>query len=96
LPLTAGDSVANQRAERFAAVIELAARDPKSAIDSILVLRIDALAEAPAFAAALSDAAKEMRAGRGDAAAMALVRARRALAGQPTSRDSLARWGIIR
>jgi len=92
---TSPDTAAIARADRFTRVVELAARHPRSAIDSLLVLRIDALADAPAFAAALGDAVTAMRAGRGDAATSALARARRTLAGSPAARDSLSRWGLV-
>jgi hypothetical protein len=94
-PLTTSDSAAKARIDRFAAVVELAARDPRSAVDSLLVLRIDALGEEPSFAAAVSDAASALRQGKTEEASAALIRARRALAGAPLVRDSLARWGII-
>jgi len=94
-PATSPDTAAIARADRFTRIVELAARHPRSAIDSLLVLRIDALADAPAFAAALGDAVTAMRGGRGDAATSALARARRALAGSPTARDSLSRWGLV-
>jgi hypothetical protein len=93
--LTAADSATRSRLDRFAAVVELASHDGPSAIDSLLVLRIDALGDEPAFAAALSDAANAMRRGKSDEATNALARARRALAGSPIVRDSLARWGIV-
>ena len=93
--LTVSDSADNARADRFARIIELAARDPGAAADSLLLLRIDALTGAPAFAAALGDAAQAMRAGKGDVATAALARARRALAGVPVVHDSLGRWGIV-
>ena len=83
------------RAERFSSIIELTSRAPQAAIDSLLVLRIEALTDAPAFADALSDAANAMRRGRSADATTALTRARRLLAGAPTARDSLARWGIV-
>jgi hypothetical protein len=94
-PLTVSDSVANARAERFARLVELAGRDPRAAVDSLLLLRVDALGDAPTFAAALSDAVAAMRAGKSDASASALARARRALAGPPIVRDSLGRWGNL-
>jgi hypothetical protein len=93
--LTVSDSAANARADRFARIVEVAAREPSAAVDSLLLLRIDALADAPAFAAALGDAASAIRAGKGDAATTALARARRALAGAAIVRDSLGRWGIV-
>ena len=94
-PLTASDSAANARELRFARIIQVAPRDPRAAADSLLLLRIDALADAPAFAAALGDAVAAMRAGNGSAATSALARARRLLAGAPVVQDSLGRWGIV-
>ncbi|HEY4217383.1 MAG TPA: DUF4175 family protein [Gemmatimonadaceae bacterium] len=89
------DSASRQRADRFARIVELAASAPSAAIDSILLLRIQVLGENTAFAAALHDAAVAMRAGKSTDATSALSRARRALAGAPTSRDSLSRWGLL-
>ena len=89
------DSAARRRLDRFEAIIELANGNASAAIDSLLVLRIDALSDAPAFAAALGDAANAMRGGKSAAATDALARARRALAGAPIARDSLTRWGIV-
>jgi len=89
------DSSTGRRMERFANIVELAARNTSAAIDSLLILRIDALIDAPAFAAALSDAATAMRRGQSAVATEALARARRLLAGEPIARDSLTRWGIV-
>lgn len=94
-PRTASDSAANAREGRFARILQVAPRDPHAAADSLLLLRIDALADAPAFAAALGDAVDAMRAGNGGAATSALARARRLLAGEPVVQDSLGRWGIV-
>jgi hypothetical protein len=91
--LAAPDSATQRLADRFTRVIDLIERDTRAATDSLLVLRIDALTTAPAFAAALSDAANAMRSGKSDEATQALARARRALAGSPVSRDTLSRWG---
>ena len=93
--LSAADSAAHSRLIRFANIVDLVQRDQKSAIDSLLVLRIDALADEPSFASALSDAADAMRRGRANEASIALARARRTLAGAPVARDSLARWSIV-
>jgi hypothetical protein len=82
-------------ADRFLRILDLAARNQGAAADSLLVLRIDALADNPPFAAALSDAANAIRRRRGDDATSAFVRARRALGGAPVALDSIARWGII-
>ena len=94
-PLTVSDSAANARADRFARIVELAGRDPRAATDSLLLLRIDALTDAPSFAAALGDAVTAMRTGKSDAATAALARARRALAGPAIVQDSLGRWGNV-
>lgn len=94
-PFTAGDSATQARADRFVNIVELAAKNPAAATDSLLLLRIDALTDAPQFASALSDAATAMRRGKSDDATNALARARRALAGAPAARDSIARWGIV-
>jgi hypothetical protein len=94
-PLSPADSAAHSRLLRFANVIELVQRDQRAAIDSLLILRIDALSDEPRFASALSDAADAMRRGKAVEAADALTRARRVLAGPPLARDSLARWNIV-
>jgi uncharacterized protein DUF4175 len=89
------DTAGSARARRFARIVAQARRHPAAAIDSLLVLRIDALAAAPEFAAALHDAATAMRGRRPADAAAALAHARRLLAGAPVVRDSIARWGIV-
>ena len=91
--LTSGDSTTQHLSDRFTRIIDLVARDASAATDSLLVLRIDALTDAPAFAAALSDAASAMRSGKSNDATQALARARRLLVGSPVSRDTLSRWG---
>jgi hypothetical protein len=89
------DSISRARENRLTRIIELSANNAPAAMDSLLLLRIDALGDEPAFAAALSDAIAAMRRGKRDEATTALGRARRSLAGSPIVRDSLARWGII-
>jgi hypothetical protein len=89
------DSARHARTERFLRVLEFVNADRAAAVDSLLLLRIDALGSEPAFAAALGDAANALRRGRADAARDALVRARRALAGPTVVRESLARWGAV-
>jgi hypothetical protein len=91
----AGESARRAIAKRFMHVLALAESNPGAAPASLLVLRIDALGGSPEFASALGDAATALRRGRGGDATAALVRARRALAGAPVARDSIARWGII-
>ena len=93
--LSPADSAAHSRLERFANIVDLVQRDQRAAIDSLLLLRIDALSDEPVFASALSDAADAMRKGKAADASNALTRARRALAGTQVARDSLARWSIV-
>jgi hypothetical protein len=93
--LSPADSAAHGRLLRFANIVDLIQRDQRAAIDSLLVLRIDALADEPSFASALSDAADAMRRGKAVEASNALTRARRVLAGPTVARDSLARWSIV-
>ena len=94
-PGTTADSALRSRIGRFVRAVELASRNPGPAIDSLLLLRIDALPDAPTFAATLRDAIDALRRGRSGDATAALARARRALAGPSFSRDSIARWGLI-
>ncbi len=89
------DSALRDRTERFLRIVELSNRDARAAVDSLLLFRIDALADNPPFAAAVADAAAAMRTGKSAAATTALARARRALGGAPAARDSLGRWGVI-
>jgi hypothetical protein len=77
------------RRERFYAALDRLEAEPGAAIDSLTILRVDALTPAPVFAAALGTAIDDLRAGR-DATA-SLLSARRALSGAPTS-GAQTRW----
>jgi hypothetical protein len=87
------DPVARRRGETFARATELLARDPTAAADSLLVMRVGALVDAPALAAALDDAARLLRRGDSVRVALAWARVRRALGGEPRRRDSIPAWG---
>jgi hypothetical protein len=79
-----------RRQARFAAALDrLGASDP-SAADTLALLRLDALADAPALATAIGAAIDALRAGRD--ATDALVRARRMLAGEVETRRTLPAW----
>jgi hypothetical protein len=93
--LSPADSAAHSRLVRFANIVDLVQRDQRAAIDSLLILRIDALSDEPSFASALSAAADAMRRGKSNEASDALSRARRVLAGPAIAQDSLARWSIV-
>jgi hypothetical protein len=73
------DPAAARRAERLAAAVELASRNPGAAIDSLVLLRVESLDAAPALAVALADVLEALR-GQRDATAL-LARARRVAEG---------------
>ena len=79
VPRPPADPAAARRAARLAAAIELSSREPAAAIDSLVLLRVEALDAAPPLAAAIADALEALRGGR-DATAL-LARARRVAEG---------------
>ena len=86
------DPVARERAESFARASALLATDRNAAADSLLVMRVGALGDAPVLAAVLDTAARVTRRGSADAVSLAWARVRRALGGAPLRRDSLPAW----
>ncbi len=81
-------------ARRFEGVLAmLGTAAPGAAADSLALLRVEALEDAPSFASAVGEALEAMRRGRGDAAAVALARARRALLPAARPASALPRWG---
>jgi hypothetical protein len=74
---------------RFHAALELLSRDPAAAVDSLVLVRVDALAELPRLAAALDAAIADLRSGRDATAALRV--AWRALVGEPSS-GRASRW----
>jgi hypothetical protein len=91
-PRAAIDSAHLEREERFARIVEMAGRGSAGVVDSLLLLRIDALTGTPTFASALGEMANALRRGDRPGASIAVVKARRALAGPVVVRDSLGRW----
>lgn len=91
-PRFVADPVARRRAESFARASALLATDRDAAADSLLVLRVGALGDAPALAAVLDTAARVTRRGSPAEVALAWARVRRALGGAPVKRDSLSAW----
>jgi hypothetical protein len=85
------------RAARLEEALAALAREPAAAVDSLMLLRLDALAggegapPATALARALGEAVDALRAGR-DATA-ALARARRLVALEPAPTTTLPSWG---
>jgi hypothetical protein len=91
-PRFVADPVARRRAESFARASALLATDRDAAADSLLVMRVGALGDAPSLAAVLDTAARVTRRGSADEVAVAWARVRRALGGAPLRRDSLPAW----
>jgi len=89
-PRQPADPAAARRAERLANAIVLSATAPAAAIDSLVLLRVEALDAAPTLAAALGDALDAMRNGR-DATAW-LSRARRVADGGLRASSPLRAW----
>ncbi len=91
-PRTVVDPVIRRRSATFERVTSLMARDPDAAADSLLLMRVDALGDAPTLAVALDDAARALR--RRDNATIELswIRVRRALGGQPVQRAGVSAW----
>jgi len=85
-------------ADRFAGVQtivptgDLIARDPDAAADSLLVMRVDALGDAPQLAAALDEAARALRKRDNVAIPLVWARVRRALGGAPEQRAGVTPW----
>ena len=86
------DPVVRRRTATFERVTALIARAPDAAADSLLLMRVGALGDAPQLAAALDDAARALR--KRDTAAVPLLwlRVRRALGGAATQRAGVAPW----
>ncbi len=81
-----------RRAEGFLRATALLDTDPGAAADSLLVMRVEALENAPVLAAALDDAARTVRRGDRATVALAWARLRRVVAGVPTRQDALPVW----
>ena len=80
------------RAASFARATALLARDATAAADTLLVMRVDALEDAPALAAALDEASRAARAGNAPSTALAWERVRRALGPAPVRGDAAGLW----
>ena len=89
-PRPAIDSTAARRTRRLDAALALLATNAGAALDSLLLLRVDAIEQDPPLAAALGAAIDALRAGR--AAAALLARARRAATGAPAAEHDGTRW----
>ncbi len=87
---TAADTVKSRLAARFSDAIELLDGPPANAVRVLTLLRVEAISVAPSFAAALGDAVEALRSGSD--ATVPLMRARRALEGEPNGVSGLSSW----
>jgi hypothetical protein len=93
LPRAPLDPAAARRAERLSQAIVLAGTSPAAAIDSLVLLRVEALETAPSLAAAIGDALEAMRANR-DATGL-LSRARRVAEGAVRGTKGIGAWSGV-
>src|SRR5688572_4778506 len=89
-PRPFADSARARLSARFGAAIELLQKQPDRAMSELALMRVEALRTIPAFAAALGEATDAIRAGRD--VTLPLLRARRALYGQPKLTPGLPLW----
>lgn len=94
-PRSAADSARETLVDRYERILARGRMRASALADSLLLLRVDALATDSAFAAALGQAAAALRSGNEKQARTALLRATRALAGAPVVRQSLAPWSMV-
>ncbi len=86
------DPAVRRRSATFERVSALMARDPDAAADSLLLMRVDALGDAPQLAAALDDAARALRKHDNAAIPLAWMRVRRSLGGASEQRAGITPW----
>jgi hypothetical protein len=86
------DPIIRRRSATFERVTSLIARDPDAAADSLLLMRVDALGDAPTLASALDEAARALRKRDNASIELAWIRVRRTLGGQPVQRAGVSAW----
>ncbi len=89
-PISSADSTRMRLERGFSNAIELIAARPADAIRALTFLQVEALSSSPGFASAVGEAVEAFRKGRD--ATFPLLRARRALSGDPSSAPGLPSW----
>lgn len=89
-PLTPRDSTRVNLERRFTDAVELIQSKPKEAVRAFTLMQVEALSVSPQVATALGEAIDAFRKGRD--ATLPLLRARRALAGDPSGTPGLPAW----
>lgn len=89
-PLTPRDSTRVNLERRFTDAVELIQSKPQEAVRAFTLMQVEALSVSPQVATALGEAIDAFRKGRD--ATLPLLRARRALAGDPSGTPGLPAW----
>jgi hypothetical protein len=89
-PRTAVDSQRVVLEKRFSDAVELIESKPADAVRAFTLIQVEALSVSPAVASALGEAIDAFRKGRD--ATLPLLRARRALSGDPSGSSGLPAW----
>ena len=89
-PRSSADSIRVRLETRFGEALALWESRPSEAVRALTLLQVDALATTPSFGAALGEAIEAFR--RGGDATPSLLRARRALSGEPAAAAGLPAW----
>jgi hypothetical protein len=89
-PRAPADSIRARLETRFGEALALLPVRPDEAVRAFALLQVEALASAPSFGAALGQAVEAFR--RGGDATLPLLRARRALSGEPAATAGLPAW----
>ena len=89
-PRTAADSVRAALERKFGDAVELIATKPAEAVRALTMMQVEALSVSPQAASALGEAIAAFR--KGTDATLPLIRARRALSGEPTGASGLPAW----
>jgi hypothetical protein len=89
-PRTPADSARAGLERRFNDAVELISSKPADAVRAFTLMQVEALSVSPQAASALGDAIAAFR--KGTDATLPLIRARRALSGEPTGTPGLPAW----
>ena len=93
-PRAPTDSARVNLEKRFSDAVELIESKPADAIRAFTLMQVEALSLSPAVASSLAEAINDFK--KGKDATMPLLRARRALSGDPTGSSGLPAWSGAR
>jgi len=93
-PRPALPELAASRSDRLSRMVALLSHNAGAGLDSLMLLRLDAIGDVPAFARELGVAIETIREGRD--ATDALLRARRVVSGEPDAQAGLPNWSLPR